>query len=115
MSAPTGHDVAARRHLHWENALDRLELEVDLAERLLADPTGEPVPDHEPWDEPQFEGPIPAGLAERANAIRGRQRAVEAELVAALSATRRQHRFADRVDRATGRRLDHAVYVDLEA
>jgi hypothetical protein len=119
MSGPTAHltehEVAARRHLHWETALDRLELEVILAERFLADPTREPAPDHEPWDEPRLQGPIPADLAERAVAIRGRQRAVEAGLVAALGAARRQHRFADRVDRATGRRLDHAVYVDLEA
>jgi hypothetical protein len=101
--------------LHWETALDRLELDVILAERLLADPTLDPAPEREPWDEPQLHGAIPADLADRAIAIRARQLAVEAALVTALGAARRQHRFADRVDRATGRRLDHALYVDLEA
>jgi hypothetical protein len=107
------HDIA-QRHLHWETALDRLELEVILAEQLLTDPQ-RPRPVMEPWDEPQLEGPIPADLADRAVSIRARQLQVEAALAEALGATRRQHRFADRVDRATGRRPDRAVYVELEA
>jgi hypothetical protein len=107
--------VEARRHLHWETALDRLELEVVLAERHLADPTRDADRAHEPWDEPQLQGLIPADLADRAISIRARQRKVESDLVAALGAARRQHRFAERVDRATGRRPGHAVYVDLEA
>ncbi len=115
MSTQTVERDAARHHLHWETALDRLELEVILAERILADPTRGPRPDHEPWDEPQLEGPIPADLADRAMSIRARQLKVEARLVTALGAARRQHQFADRVDRATGRRTGHAVYVDLRA
>ena len=100
-------------HLHWQTELDRLELEIILAERLLADPGR--ADEQEPWDEPRLAGPIPADLAARAIALRARQLTVEAGLVAALGAAGRQHRFADRVDRATGRRPGSAVYVDLEA
>lgn len=59
-------------HLHWETALDRLELDVMLAERMLTDPSRERRID-EPWDEPMLAGPIPPDLVERALAIRERQ------------------------------------------
>lgn len=101
-------------HLHWETALDRLELDVLLAERTLADPSRDRQID-EPWDEPMLAGPIPADLVARALEIRERQLQVEAELIRAIGVTRCQHRFADRVDRATGRGAGRAVYVDLEA
>jgi hypothetical protein len=98
-------------HHRWETALDRLERDATDAERMLADadtpPTGS-------WDEPDLTGPIPADLVDRAVALRARQERIRAELVTALDATRRQHRFADRVDRATGRG-DGPVYLDLDA
>ncbi|WP_296606030.1 hypothetical protein [Nocardioides sp.] len=101
-------------HLHWETALDRLELDVMLAERTLADPSRDR---HigEPWDEPTLAGPIPADLVERALEIRERQLQVEAELARAVGVARCQHRFADRVDRATGRGAGRSVYLDVEA
>ena len=102
-------------HLHWETALDRLELDVLLAERMLADPAGSHRPTHEPWDEPTLSGPIPADLVERAKALRDRQARVEAQLVQTVGSIGRQHRFADRVDRATGRGPGHAVFLDVEA
>ena len=100
-----------RHHLHWETALDRLELDVILAERMLADPS-RPAP--APWDETELEGPIPADLRDRALEIRTRQRRVHAELQQALGTIGRHHDFARRVDRATGR-VDRPVYLDLEA
>lgn len=104
----------AGRHLHWESALDRLEMEVMLAERVLTHPE-EPPQRAEAWDEPTPIGSIPADLVERALAIRERQVRAEAALAEALGSVRRQHRFAERVDRATGRRTDHPVYVDVDA
>lgn len=101
-------------HLHWETALDRLELDVMLAERTLADPSRDRQID-EPWDEPTLAGPIPPDLVDRALEIRERQLQVEAELVRAVGAARSQHRFADRVDRATGRGPGRAVYLDVDA
>ena len=100
-----------RNRLHWETALDRLELDVILAERMLADPSR---PEPEPWDETQLEGPIPSYLRERALQIRARQRRVQSELQKLLGTITRHHDFARRVDRATGR-IDRPVYLDLEA
>ncbi|MEP9362246.1 hypothetical protein ABLE68_04710 [Nocardioides sp. CN2-186] len=100
-----------RNNLHWETALDRLELDVILAERMLDDPT-RPAP--EPWDETQLEGPIPSHLRQRALDIRARQRQAQQALQVMLGTIARHHDFARRVDRATGR-PDHAVYLDLQA
>jgi hypothetical protein len=106
---------ASGEHLHWETALDRLELDVLLAERMLADP-GRPRPATlEPWDEPTLSGPIPGDLVDRALALRERQLQVEAELARAVGTVGQQHRFADRVDRATGRSTGRAVYLDIDA
>jgi hypothetical protein len=107
----TGQPTESRHHLYWETALDRLELDVIRAERMLADST---VPALESWDEPELEGPIPPDLLDRAVAIRTRQERVQAALVDALGDVRRQHDFADRVDRATGRAAT-PVYVDVDA
>lgn len=120
MNPPTGTGVAGHvhpdssEHLHWETALDRLELDVMLAERTLADPSRDRQID-EPWDEPMLAGPIPADLVARALEIRERQLQVEAQLVRAVGVARCQHRFADRVDRATGRGQGRAIYLDVEA
>ncbi len=101
----------ARHHQRWETALERLERDATDAERMLADAAAPPVGS---WDEPDLAGPIPQDLVDRAQAIRARQERIRAELVEALDAARRQHRFADRVDRATGR-ADRPVYLDVDA
>lgn len=100
-----------RNNLHWETALDRLELDVILAERMLEDPS-RPAP--ESWDETQLDGPMPSHLRQRALEIRARQRRVQQSLQSLLGTIARHHDFARRVDRATGR-ADHAVYLDLQA
>jgi hypothetical protein len=102
----TGDD---RHHLHWATALDRLELEVILAERRLEDPS-RPAP--ESWDEPDLRGPIPADLQERAVALLDRQHQVRAAMTTLLGSIGRQHDFANRVDRAT-RRTGQSVYLDV--
>lgn len=108
----TGGDF--RHHLYWETALDRLELDVILAERLLADPSADPSDAAETWDEPRLEEPIPADLVARARELRGRQDRVQAALTARLGTLRREHAFAARVDRATSR-CDRPVYLDITA
>lgn len=100
-----------RHHLHWETALDRLELDVILAERVLEDPTRS-LP--EPWDEPQLSGPIPESLQQRARDISERQRRVQAQLATQLAVVNRHQDFASRVEQAT-RRPDVPVYLDLQA
>ncbi|KQW42581.1 hypothetical protein ASC77_23185 [Nocardioides sp. Root1257] len=98
-----------RHHLHWATALDRLELEVILAERRLLDPSR---PASDPWDEPELEGPIPHDLRDRAVALRERQHRVRVEMTALLGTIGRQHDFANRVDRAT-RTTGRSVYLDV--
>lgn len=111
MVVETTEHAELRLRLHWETALDRLELDVILAERLLDDPTRQ-VP--EPWDEPQLTGPIPADLQDRAVAIAERQRRVRTRLGEKLTSVGRQHAFADRIHQAT-RAVDVPVYLDLHA
>ncbi|MBA2955786.1 hypothetical protein GON03_15735 [Nocardioides sp. MAH-18] len=100
-----------RHHLHWETALDRLELDVLHTERLLDDPEGAAP---QSWDEPDLLGPIPADLVERALDLRHRQLRAHEQLTAALGTIARQHEFARRVDRAT-RREGTSAYVDVSA
>jgi hypothetical protein len=100
-----------KRHLIWETALDRLELDVLRAERMVANPAHY---DLEPWDEPLVDGPLPADLVERALDLRDRQQQVQTKLSEALQTLGRQSAFTERVDRATGR-VGHAVYVDVSA
>lgn len=102
-----------RHHLHWATALDRLELEVILAERRLLDPS-RPAPAPEPWHEPEVQGPIPHDLRERAVALLDRQRRVRVEMTALLGTIGRQHDFANRVDGAT-RTAGRSVYLDVTA
>ena len=89
-----------RHHLHWATALDRLELEVIRAERLLADPTPS-GPD--PWDEPAPPRVrSPPTSVDRALDLREPPGAACGPRSTALARTiGRQHDFADRVDRAT--------------
>jgi hypothetical protein len=100
-----------RHHLHWATALDRLELEVILAERRLEDPT-RPAPDT--WDEPDLQGPMPADLRDRALALRERQHRVRVAMTTLLGTIGRQHDFANRVDRAT-RAPAAPVFLDVTA
>jgi hypothetical protein len=102
-----------RLHLVWETSLDRLELDLMRAERLLADPTAVSL---ESWDEPDLVGPMPDDLLERALELRARQDSLMALLAARLGAVRREHAFADRVDRATaGTRPSRPAFLDVEA
>jgi hypothetical protein len=111
MVVETPEHAEMRHRLHWETALDRLELDVILSERLLEDPS-RPLP--EPWDEPRLTGPIPLDLRERAAQIGERQRAVQVRLAAQTAALGREQAFADRVDQATGR-PEVSIYLDLRA
>ena len=102
---------APRRHLIWETALDRLELDVLRAEQMVANPARY---DLEPWDEPLVDGPLPGDLVDRALDLRARQQGVQRRLVEALQTLSRQSAFTERVDRATAR-TNRPVYVDVTA
>jgi hypothetical protein len=109
------HEAAARRaqvKLSWEVALDRLDLDVTMAERLLR--TGQqPAP--EPWETPEIGGPIPAGLLPRALDIQRRQALVERAMRDTLASNGKHRAFADRVSAKSVNGLVAPAYIDLSA
>jgi len=110
----TGQYDGPRRHLIWETALDRLELDVLRVERMVAHPAPADLGELEPWDEPMVGGPMPTELLDRALELRARQQRAQLKLVEALQTLSRQSAFTERVDRATARR-SRPVYVDVTA
>ena len=94
----------------WEAALDRLELDVELAEQLLVAAT--PVPP-QPWQPPALRGPMPEDLMPRARLLHERQLAAARDLALAAAANRRQVALANKVtDTYTA---DVPVYLDVTA
>ena len=94
----------------WEAALDRLEMDVELAEQLLVAAT--PVPPRA-WEPPNLRGPMPDDLVPRARLLHERQLATAREIALAAAATRRQAALAAKVtDTITP---DVPVYLDVTA
>ncbi|GAB6986972.1 hypothetical protein [Nocardioides pyridinolyticus] len=104
-------NTSDRHYSRWAAALDRLELDVSLAERRLTDSD---APDPEPWSEPDLRGPIPEDLRPRARAVLARQQEVREQVAAAASSVRRQLDFTARVDRAVTPPA-RPVYLDVDA
>lgn len=96
----------------WETEIDRLELDVIRAERLLKGLTSMPT---EPWDPPVVPGQMPADLAARAQDLLDRQERATARLTVALTEAQRQISYTDRVTGVSGRAVTAPVYLDLEA
>lgn len=98
--------------LAWEVALDRLELDIVMVERLLRqmDP-----PSLDRWDVPEIDGPIPADLLPRALGLQQRQAACLEAVREGLTSTRRHRAFTDRVSSTTAHGLISTAYVDLTA
>ena len=95
-------------------ALDRLELDVDEAEALLA--SNQPEPPVDPladWTPPPVRGPMPADLVPRARLVLERQLAVTHLLTQRLASNTQQQRLA-RAVRETGQ-PDIPVYLDITA
>ena len=93
----------------WEVELDRLELDVIRAQRLVQ--AVDPV-EHVHWRPPALVGPMPEHLLPRARDILERQTAVLAEMVPALQRTERHRRFADQ---AVADTHGGPVYIDVSA
>ncbi len=94
----------------WVAALERLEVDVELAEALLTSPDPTPLPE---WTPPVMRGPLPSDLEPRARLVLERQLAVAHALTRKLTATGRERGFA-RAVRATGS-PDIPIYVDVSA
>jgi len=102
----------ARIRAVWECELDRLEIDVVRAERLLKSLDAIPA---EPWDPPAVPGQMPADLALRAQELLDRQERASAELASALTAAQRQFAYGERVTDVAGGGPARPVYLDLEA
>lgn len=95
----------------WAEALDALELDVALAEQMLAlDRIAAAPPDR--WAPPVGLGPLPAAFADRARALLDRQLEVGRRLAEAAELSRRQLR-ATQALRATA--PSAPVYLDVPA
>lgn len=94
----------------WERELDRLELDVDTAERMLRE--GGPVVTPE-WTPPQLEGALPEEMVFRAQTILQRQQVVLAAFTQSLAATRDQHELTRKIRDSVPAANERPVYVDV--
>jgi hypothetical protein len=98
-------------HDAWVAELERLEIDVALAEALLA-ADAEPGL-LAPWEPPSMRGPLPSDLEPRARLVLERQLAVAKLLADRLTATGRHQRYTQAV-RDTAH-PDVPIYLDLRA
>lgn len=96
----------------WENEVDRLELDVIRAERLLRGLAAAPF---EHWAPPLLPGQMPADLADRVAALLDRQEEARRLLKVALAEAQKQLEYADRVSAATSHGPGSPIYLDLQA
>jgi hypothetical protein len=94
----------------WTAELDRLELDVALAERLLKSAELKLLPE---WIEPVMRGPLPSDLVPRARLILERQLAVAHKLTARVASTQKHQALNERL--RDNMAPDVPVYVDLTA
>lgn len=97
--------------LAWEVELDRLELDIIRAERLVQ---AMDQFDEQAWAMPDLATPMPDDLLPRALEIQQRQLKVVGHLVQALNRSGRQQSFASQVSAAT-RDVTGPAYIDLTA
>ena len=98
-------------HAEWVAALERLEVDVDAAEALLA--AGQEVEPAEPWTPPAMRSPLPSDLEPRARLVLERQLAVAHQLSERLTTNSRHRRYTSAV--RNNAEVDIPVYVDLLA
>ncbi len=95
----------------WERELDRLELDVETAERMLRE--GGPVVTPE-WTAPSMpEGALPEEMVFRAQTILQRQQVVLASFTHALAATRDQHELTRKIRDSIPAAHERPAYVDV--
>jgi hypothetical protein len=98
----TGAAAASGWDAAWCAALETMELEADLVERLLRERSGdeEVALPSEPFRPPVGLGPLPLGLADRARRLLQRQLELSTELTTAIQANRQHARLAARMRQA---------------
>lgn len=114
-AAPTSGPAAASSSADWDaawgDALSALELDLDLAERMLAlGHLAQDPPD--PWAPPVGLGPMPLALVDRARTLLDRQIAVARQVAEAADLSRRHSRA---VQAMRTQPPSSPVYVDTPA
>lgn len=94
----------------WEAALDRLELDVELAEQMLTS-SAPALP--EPWEPPNLRGPMPDDLLPRARLLHERQLAAARDIALAATANRRHVALTSKLSSTVP--PDVPVYLDVTA
>ncbi|SDS43270.1 hypothetical protein SAMN04488570_1869 [Nocardioides scoriae] len=105
--SPLDDRVPGASRLAWETELDRLELDLHRAERLLAASRSLEAPPE--WIAPADRGPMPAYLLPRARELHARQQELMQRLAVSLEATMRRQEASERASSS----LSPSVYVDL--
>jgi hypothetical protein len=100
-------------HAAWVAALDRLEVDVALAETMLASASAEEPQGLPSWAPPPVRGPLPSDLEPRARLVLERQLAVAHRITQRLTQTGRHRQLTQRI-RSTAH-PEVPVYVDLQA
>ncbi len=98
-------------HAEWVAALERLEVDVELAEAMLA--TEQEVSPLRPWSPPVMRGPLPSDLEPRARLVLERQLAVVHRMAERLTSTGRHRRYTQAV--RNNSHPDVPIYLDLQA
>jgi hypothetical protein len=96
----------------WVEALDALEADVEAVERMIeSEHRNQELPAATPWSPPEGLGPLPLDLRPRADFIMTRQIEAALAVSTAITANRRQTRFAARVEVGTNGKMPPS-YVD---
>ena len=100
-------------HDAWVAELDRLEVDVALAEAMIAADRAAELAPPGPWSPPVMRGPLPSDLEPRARLVLERQLAVAYRMTERLTETGRHRRLTQAI-RDTAE-PDVPIYLDLNA
>ena len=100
-------------HAAWVAELDRLEVDVELAEAMIAADRALELEPAAPWSPPVMRGPLPSDLGPRARLVLERQLAIAYRMTERLTETGRHRRLTQAI-RDTAE-PDIPIYLDLNA
>ena len=112
LSAPAA-EPAEDFRAAWAAELDRLEVDLELAEAMLAADRAAVLDPLPPWSPPPLRGPLPSDLEPRARLVLERQLAVAYRMTERLTETGRHRRLTQAI-RETAQ-PDIPIYLDLNA
>lgn len=98
-------------HATWVAELDRLEIDVELAEAMLAADRALELTPPAPWSPPAMRAPMPSDLEPRARLVLERQLAVAYRMTERLTETGRHRRLTQAIRNTA--QPDVPVYIDL--